>query len=149
MGSRLGQEGSPEDLIEACLLLGLEAVAACEAVIARLENDDFRAQVASFRADHQKHLEALHAIAAEYGVTPPRACDATEPLTTGSAALATLTGDAALLRAMSENESDGVSAYTFAADNAALPVIMRGLVETALTDERRHKAWMEKTVLRL
>lgn len=144
MATTVGQESSPEKLIENCILLEHDAIAAYDAVIERLENPDYRSQVESFKSDHLQHLEALQGFAAEHGVTPPTEGDMKEMLTTGKIKLANLTGgDSAILKAMSTNESDTVSAYSHAADNGELPESMRGMVEGALSDEKRHKEWME------
>ena len=149
MATTVGKENSPEKLIENCLLLEHDAIAAYDAVIERLENPDHRAKIESFKRDHLQHLEALRGFAAERGVTPPGEGDMKEMLTTGKIKLANLTGgDGAILKAMSTNESDTVSAYSHAADNADLPESMRGMVEGALADEKRHKEWMESASAR-
>jgi len=146
MATMVGQENSPEKLIENCMLLEHVAIAAYETVIDRLENPEFKAQVESFRQDHLSHLEALRGFATEHGVTPPTEGDMKEMLTTGKIKLADLMGgDGAILKAMSTNESDTVSAYSSAVENPQLPTSMRGMVESALADEKRHKDWMERT----
>ncbi len=148
MATTVGQENSVEKLIENCILLEHDAIAAYDAVIERLETPDYRAQVESFKKDHLQHLEALHGFAAEHGVNAPTEGDMKEMLTTGKIKLANLGGDGAILKAMSTNESDTVSAYAHAVENAVLPASMRGMVESALTDEKRHKEWMESTAAR-
>ena len=145
MATTVGRESTPENLIENCLLLEHDAIAAYDTVISRLENPDYKSRIEDFRQDHLGHLEALREFAAKYDVTPPGEGDMKEMLTTGKVAMADMVGgDDAILKAMSSNESDTVSAYQQAAENPVLPEEMRGMVEGALSDERRHKEWMEQ-----
>ncbi len=145
MATTVGREDSAAKLIENCLYLEHDAIAAYDAVIERLDDATLKTQVEGFRHDHLGHVEALRGLAAQHGVTPPGEGDMKEMLTTGKVALADIAGgDGAILKAMSSNESDTVTAYSQAADNPALPAEMRSMVETALADERRHKEWMER-----
>jgi rubrerythrin len=144
MVTMVGQENSAERLVENCMLLEHDAIAAYDAVIERLSNLEHKAKIESFKADHLQHMEALRGFAQELGVTPPAEGDAKQMLTTGKVKMADMAGgDGAILKAMSTNESDTISAYDHAAKNAALPEKMRPMVEKALADERRHKEWME------
>ena len=146
MATTVGQETSAAKLIENCIILEHDAIAAYDAVIARLESPEYQAQIESFRIDHQQHLEALNGFASEHGVTPPTEGDVKEMLTTGKVKLADMTGgDGAILKAMSTNETDMVTAYSQAASNSELPPQMQPMVEKALADEKRHKDWMERT----
>jgi rubrerythrin len=146
MATTVGTESTPDKLIENCLLLEHDAIAAYDTVIERLENPAYKAQIESFRNDHLQHVEKLHGFASQHGVTPPGEGDMKEMLTTGKIKLADVFGgDGAILKAMSTNESDTVSAYSQAASNTSLPAEMRGMVEQALSDEKRHKEWMERT----
>lgn len=144
MATTVGTESNPEKLLENCLLLEHDAIAAYDAVIERLDDPSHRTKIESFKADHLKHLEKLRGFAEDMGVTPPGEGDMKELLTTGKVKMASLAGDGAILKAMSTNEADTVTAYESAAQNPDLPQQMRGMVESALEDERRHKAWMEQ-----
>ncbi|NDV02235.1 ferritin-like domain-containing protein [Pseudoroseicyclus tamaricis] len=144
MATTVGTENTAEKLIENCILLEHDAIAAYDTVIERLDSAEYKAQVSAFRDDHHAHLDALRTLAEAHGVTPPTEGDMKQMLTTGKVKLADMMGDdASILRAMSTNESDTVSAYQHASENASLPAEMAGMVETALADEKRHKAWME------
>lgn len=146
MVTTVGQETSAAKLIENCMILEHDAIAAYDTVIARLESPEYRAQIESFRNDHQQHLQELNSFAAEHGVTPPTEGDVKQMLTTGKVKLADMTGgDGAILKAMSSNESDTIAAYSNAASNEELPPKMLPMVEKALADEKRHKDWMERT----
>lgn len=145
MVTTVGNENTPEKLIENCILLEHDAIAAYEAVIERLDSAERRAQIERFRQDHLNHLDQLKGFARDHGVTPPQEGDAKQMVTTGKVQLADIMGgDGAILRAMSTNESDTVAAYSHATENPALPQEMRPMVEAALADERRHKDWMDR-----
>ncbi|ETX29003.1 DUF2383 domain-containing protein [Roseivivax isoporae] len=149
MVTTVGTENSTEKLIENCILLEHDAIAAYETVIDRLESTEFRARLRDFRDDHLSHLDALKAIAGEHGVAVPESGDAKEMMTTGKIKLADFVGDdGTILRAMTTNEADTVSAYEHAVANDNLPAAMRPMVESALADERRHKDWMERNSTR-
>lgn len=71
-------------------------------------------------------------------------------LTTGKVGLAGMMGDdSAVLKAMSTNESDTVSAYKSAVENDAVPASAKPVFESSLADERHHKTWMEETAAAL
>jgi hypothetical protein len=52
-------------------------------------------------------------------------------------------GDGAVLKAMSTNETDTVTAYDRAVENDAIPAAAKPIFARALEDERRHKTYME------
>ena len=146
MVTTVGTGDSPETIIENLLYLEHDAIAAYESVIERLENPEFSRQIERFRQDHLDHVEKLREFAGRHGVKPPAEGDMKEMLTTGKIGFANMVGgDATILRAMSTNEADTVSAYSSATENADLPEEMRPFVAMALADEERHKAWMEET----
>lgn len=144
MATTVGTESSPRKLIENVMLLEHDAIAAYDETIKRLETAEYRAKVEEFRQDHLGHLDRLKSVADTHGVRPPSEGDIKEMLTTGKVSMADLVGgDSAVLMAMSSNETDTVTAYRQALDNPDLPDDMRSLVEDALSDEQRHKVWMD------
>uniref|UniRef100_A4X013 DUF2383 domain-containing protein n=1 Tax=Cereibacter sphaeroides (strain ATCC 17025 / ATH 2.4.3) TaxID=349102 RepID=A4X013_CERS5 len=145
MVTTVGTETSIEKLVENLILLEHDAIAAYDAVIERLENPDFAAQISAFREDHEAHLSGLRECAAEIGLVAPTEGDAKEFLTTGKVKLASLMGDGAILKAMSTNETDTVTAYSNAIENPQSSAKLMPLVERALADEQRHKDWMDRT----
>lgn len=143
MPTTVGKESDAADLV--CNLLKLEhdATAAYDSAIERLEAPEYREQVAQFRRDHEAHLAALTAAAERLGVSPPQGGDMKELLTTGKVALADLAGDSAILKAMKSNEDDTVAAYQQALENPVAGAELRPVLEKGLSDERRHRSWME------
>lgn len=145
MVTTVGHQTDPQSLITNLVQLEHDALAAYDTVLERLENPQNKTEIERFRDDHLRHLEALKGFAAKHGAEAPADSGAKSMLTTGKVKLADLAGgDGAILKAMSSNETDTVDAYQNSLDNAVLPEDMRSMVEGALSDERRHKAWMDQ-----
>lgn len=143
MVTTVGTSSDVTKLIENFILLERDAIAAYDASIERLENPDWKARVAEFREDHVRHLKGLQQMAARHGAPAPAEGDAKQMLTTGKIKMANLAGDGAILKAMSTNESDTVSAYSSACGNDAIPPEDKALFEQGRADEERHKDWMD------
>lgn len=143
MPTTVGTESNPADLLRNLLRLEHDAIAAYDSAIERLDDGAYRDQIASFRRDHEIHISELNRVAREVPVTPPQEGDMKQWLTTGKVALADLAGDSAILKAMKTNEDDTVMAYQQALENGAAIAEMRPVLEKGLSDERRHRAWME------
>lgn len=145
MVTTVGTENDPKTIITNYILLERDAIAAYDAVIERLEDPGRKEKIAAFREDHTRHLKELQRVASEEGADAPDEGDAKEMLTTGKVKMANVVGgDGAILKAMSTNESDTVSAYQHGTENPDLPASLRPVVAAALEDEKRHKAWMEE-----
>jgi rubrerythrin len=145
MVTTVGTSSDMKSLIENFILLERDALAAYETTLERLESPEFKAKIEEFRADHLRHLDELTQLAARHGADVPQEGDMKQMLTTGKIKLADMVGDdATILRAMSTNETDTVSAYEKGSENAIVPAEERSLFQRALEDERRHKEWMER-----
>lgn len=145
MVTTVGTSSDIKSLIENFILLERDAIAAYDTTIERLENPEYKARIAEFRVDHERHLSELKDLATRHGADIPAEGDMKQMLTTGKIKLADMTGDdATILRAMSTNETDTVNAYANGCDNGVVPVEERPLFERALADEKRHKEWMER-----
>ncbi|MGR3824935.1 MAG: ferritin-like domain-containing protein [Salipiger marinus] len=145
MATTVGHESNIEKLVTDLIILEHDAIAAYESTMERLSDSALSAQVEEFLQDHHQHLVVLNEIAAELGVEAPAEGDMKQMLTTGKIALADLMGNGAILKAMKTNEDDTVTAYERAVGHPdALPKT-RAFFEKALTDEQRHRAWMQQT----
>jgi rubrerythrin len=142
MVTTVGTETTYQDLVENLLLLEHDSIAAYEQTIERLENAAYKQKVASFKSDHDRHVQELTQLATAAGATPHREGDAKQMLTTGKVALASLIGDGAILGAMRSNEEDTVTAYERASRHAEAPQDARRIFERAHADELRHRDWM-------
>ncbi|SDI61356.1 ferritin-like domain-containing protein [Salipiger marinus] len=145
MATTVGHESNIEKLVTDLIILEHDAIAAYKSTVERLSDSALSAQVEEFLQDHHQHLVVLNEIAAELGVEAPAEGDMKQMLTTGKIALADLMGNGAILKAMKTNEDDTVTAYERAVGHPdALPKT-RAFFEKALTDEQRHRAWMQQT----
>ena len=144
MATTVGTSGDMPTLIENFALLERDAIAAYDEAIARLESPEHRAKVSEFRDDHVRHLSELETLADKHGANFPAEGDVKEMLTTGKIKMANLVGgDGAILKAMSTNETDTVTAYSNGASNEGVPTDDRPIFERARADEERHKAYMD------
>jgi rubrerythrin len=146
MVTTVGNESTLTDLVENLLLLEHDAIAAYDQTIARLENPGYKQTVASFKADHDRHVQELTRLASTVGATPHTEGDAKQMLTTGKVALASLVGDSAILTAMRTNEEDTVTAYDRASRHSEATPEARTIFEKAHADEVRHRDWMSNPV---
>lgn len=144
MVTTVGTSGDMPTLIRNFILLERDAIAAYDATIERLEDPAHKARISEFRADHERHLNELTQMAARHGAEVPSEGDSKQLLTTGKVQMANLVpGDGSVLKAMSSNESDTVSAYSSGCDNQVVPAEERPVFERALADEKRHKDYMD------
>lgn len=147
MVTTVGTSGDLKTLLEDYIALEHDAIAAYETTIERLSEPAHKAKIAEFKADHERHLTELTELAAAHGADVPAEGDMKEMLTTGKIKLADMVGeDGAILKAMSTNETDTVTAYDRAMENEAIPPAAKPVFARALEDERRHKAYMERAV---
>ncbi len=145
MTTTVGTESTIQDLVKNLILLERDAIAAYDSTIERLSDRTFSSKVAEFKSDHLQHLSVLQEMAAETGAEAPAEGDMKQMLTTGKIALADLAGDGAILKAMKTNEDDTVSAYERASSHKDAIAKSRAFFEKALSDERRHREWMQQT----
>ena len=120
-------------------------MAAYKLTSARLETSSYKAKVAEFLTDHERHLSELQAIARTMNIKIPDGTDAKAILTQGKIVLADLFGDSAILKAMKTNEDDTVTAYERACQHENLPQDAQQCFTRALADEQRHRTWMQQT----
>ena len=91
-------------------------------------------------------MAELRGLADRQGAYAPDQGDGEPMVTTGKVKIADMTaGDPAILKAMSTNESDTVTAYRRGAENSALPEDDRAPLHRTLDDEECHEDWMERT----
>lgn len=132
------------DLIE----LDYDAIAAYQAAIERLDNEAFKGKLSEFLSDHERHITDLSTAVRGEGGEPQKDGDAKKILTKGKVVLADLAGDEAILKAMKTNEDQTTSAYEKAVKKG-YPEHIQPLLEQGLTDERRHRSWLETTIDKL
>ncbi len=133
------------DLIE----LDHDAVSAYAAAIDRLETEDFRKQLTTYKGDHERHTQNLGALVSKLGGTPKQKTDAMEILTKGKVVIAGLVGDKAILGAMKANEEVTNKTYAHVLKAVEGQREVEEVVAGNLEDEQRHKAWIDQALERL
>lgn len=133
-------------LLKELVHLDYDAIEAYEAAIDRLDNAEFRSQLAEYCDDHRRHTENLGRHLAELGEEPPSGPDLKRILTEGKVVIAGLAGDKAVLTAMLANEQVTNKTYEEALEHADASPEVRATLAGNLEDERRHRAWLKATV---
>lgn len=145
MVTSVGTSNDIRDLVTNFIQLEHDAISAYKACIDRLESPARKETVSSFLSDHERHLRELQEIAREVGADVPQDAGSKSYLTTGKVKMADMVGgDGAVLKAMSTNETDTVTAYDRGKTHAELTSAQRAVFERAHSDEEAHKQWMEQ-----
>ncbi len=144
MGNQVGTEKEIISLLNDLTALDYDAIEAYEAAISRLSDPRCKAQLRLFMSDHQRHTVELAEFVSRYGGTPVSKADFKQILTKGKVVLGSLGGDRVILAAMKSNEDDTNVAYERAVAQSGLPEVIRSVLNRNLTDERRHRAWIEQ-----
>lgn len=129
------------DLIQ----LDYDAIAAYQSAIERLDKAEYKTKLTEFLGDHKRHVEELGKAVRNEGGTPPTGGDAMKILTKGKVLIAGLVGDEAILKAMSANEKVTNTKYEEAVKTGYAEEI-QAILRQGLSDERRHKDWIEATL---
>jgi uncharacterized protein (TIGR02284 family) len=144
MATTVGKEDNPIEMLEHLMALDFDAIEAYDAAIERLDNEQWKAQLMTFRNDHERHTEELAPLIRSMGGTPPDGSDAKAMLTAGKVKMANMMGDEAILKAMRTNEDDTNTAYERAL--AKCPPEACDMLARALDDEHRHREWIVATL---
>jgi uncharacterized protein (TIGR02284 family) len=130
--------------LNALIALDFDAIEAYEAAIARLKEQNDKAQLTRFLGDHQRHVVDLVPLVQDFGGEPTTKADFKQVLTKGKVVLAGLAGDHAILEAMKSNEETTTRTYRSAIEEPGLPLQARTTLERNFSDEQRHLAWLEQ-----
>jgi uncharacterized protein (TIGR02284 family) len=127
--------------------LDYDAIEAYEATIARLESMPHKLRMKEFCMDHERHTAELAQAVAGLGGTPSKGPDVKRFLTKGKVVIADMVGgDHTILGAMRLNEEVTNKAYEAALKAEGLQPAIRTLLERNLSDERRHREWLNQTL---
>jgi rubrerythrin len=133
-------------LLLSLIELDLEAVEAYEAAIAGVHDAAIRRALSECKADHLRHADVLRPVIESSGRRAPPTPEVRRALTGGKGVISGLFGATAILTAMDANEDDTNRAYEHACDSATVPPRVRALLRAALSDERRHRAYIAQTL---
>ncbi|MBA2654724.1 MAG: DUF892 family protein [Gammaproteobacteria bacterium] len=146
MTTLVGTQDNFVDALYQLCELDYDAVEAYQAAINRLDREDYKGKLNEFKADHERHIREIRSLLSKHQADAPDSPSAKHLVTQGKVVLANLFGDDAILKAMLSNEVDTNTAYERLNTRAdewddAKEILMQGL-----SDERRHKAWIENTL---
>ena len=130
--------GKLNDLI----MLDYDAIKAYQAAIDRISVPSIKAELESFRKDHERHVQNLSHEVRKLGGTPAQRRDLKGPFLQGFTAIMAMMGVEEALRAMKTNEQLTNRTYAHAL-NEVLPEDCRVVVEANYQDEQRHLAYVE------
>lgn len=143
MATFIGIERQGIATLKHLIELEFDAVAAYTLAVRGLHDALTRDRMAEFMSDHQRHIQELGRLVREMGELPPEHADIKALLTQGKVLAGGVSGDGGILRGMRSNEDDTNRAYEQALRRADFQPQVRHILEAALEDERRHRAWIE------
>lgn len=149
MVTRVGQQRNFLDGVKELIELDYDAIEAYKAAIENLENPDFQEKLTGFKNDHISHTRELSDFLKRNNETPPNGPDNTKNLlATGKVEVASLLGDKNILQAMLSNELDTNVAYErmYARANESADGKIESILKKGLSDEQRHKKWLEDRI---
>lgn len=137
------------DRLEHLVRIDLDAVRAYTQAIDNVADAAIRDMLIAFRADHERHIEALSAELQKRGRQPPQTAHFSAFALAGFTGVAAGVAPAGALMAMQSNEVVTNQAYDMALAAEDLPDDLRHLVEANLADERRHlrtiRQWLRQS----
>lgn len=134
-----------DDLVN-LVQLDIDAILAYNQAIDSVEEDDIRQNLASFRADHDRHVSDLSAAITQLGGTPPSMeRDFKGFFIEGMTAIAGKIGTRSTLMAMAGNEALTNARYQ-AAQSYEAPDGVRQILQSNLADEQRHIRYIRQTL---
>jgi rubrerythrin len=149
MVTLVGTQEDFETVLKELIELDYDAVEAYEAAINRLESQEYKAQLNTFKADHERHIKEISALLKQHNIDSPEGPSIGKQwLAKGKVILANLIGDTTILRAMMSNEIDTNTAYERVLNHEKLWPDSKDIIKRGLLDERKHKKWLENVLER-
>ena len=147
MVTMAGKQTKLVDALNSLIELAFDAIEAYQAAISRTSRPDDKQELTAFMGDHERHTRELAPHVARLGGTAKHKGDFKAVLTKGKVQIAGLVGDRAILMAMKTNEDDTNAAYEFATQRTDIDnEELRSLLHANLSDERKHRAWLERRI---
>jgi uncharacterized protein (TIGR02284 family) len=145
MVTMVGMQGDFASALKDLVELDYDAVEAYEAAINRLDDEEYKDVLKTFKEDHERHISELSDVLREHGETPPKSASVGKQwLTKGKVLLGNMIGDDAILAAMKSNEVDTNTAYERMSIHDKIWDSAKDIIKAGLEDERRHKDWFER-----
>lgn len=144
MATAMDSEQIVSDLSD-LIKLEYDAIAAYQSAIERLDTAEYKTKLSEFLGDHKRHVKELSQAVGNAGGTPPSEGGAMQILTKGKVLIAGLVGDQSILKAMKANEAVTNTKYEEAV-KTGYPEPIETVLRQGLSDERRHKDWIDATI---
>ena len=147
MVTYVGNQENFTEALKALLELEYAAADAYETAVTRLESQEYKIKLESFKKDHERHIEEVSSLLRDHHhEIPEKSVVGKQLLTTGKVVIANLIGDNAILQAMVSNEIDTNTAYERMQNHEDKWPEAEDIIDRGLQDERMHKEWLEKTL---
>lgn len=142
MVTMVGTEETVEDLLSNLIKLDYDAAETFEAAINRLESEEYKLKLKSFREEQLSHTKNLGEVLRDMKKNVPEGPDLKQILSQGKVVIAHLFGDKAILNAMKANLDDTNAAYEKALNHKQITPEVRGVLQKNLEDEVKHRGWI-------
>lgn len=140
--SKSPQEATVKTL-NSLIHLDYDAIDAYDAAIKRATDDNVRAALLEFRADHETHTGKLQSWVEKLGGKPATKSDLKAVLTSGKVAISSLSETMGILKAMQSNEEETNQKYDDALSTVTEPPELVEVLLHNRDDERKHKGWID------
>jgi uncharacterized protein (TIGR02284 family) len=128
-------------LLNRLIQLHYEAIDACKAAVAHLEDPHDRQYLGATLEDHRAHVDELAVVVRNLGGEPASPSDL-RPFQGKKPACPT--SEHALLEALGRNEEGARAAYEDATSLPGVPLDVLAALERNLADQRKHLAWVQR-----
>lgn len=145
MVTLVGTQARFTDALKDLLELEYDATETYTAAVDRLNDENYKAKLNEFKADHERHIEEIRKLLKASGEEFTDGPCGKQVLMIGKVAIANLIGDNSILKAMLAAEEDTNTAYERMLNHEDKPSSADEFVRRAREDERRHKQWLEET----
>ncbi len=130
-------------LLNRLIQLHYDAIDACKAAVAHVEDPRARQQLGATLEDHRGHVDELAVVVRNLGGEPASPSDL-RPLRAKKCASRSPECEHALLEALGRNEEGTRAAYEDATSLPGVPLDVLAALERNLADQRKHLAWVER-----
>jgi uncharacterized protein (TIGR02284 family) len=130
-------------LLNRLIQLHYDAIDACKAAVAHVEDPRARQQLGATLEDHRGHVDELAVVVRNLGGEPASPSDLRPPRAKRRSA-ASPEGEHAFLEALGQNEEGARAAYEDATSLPGVPLDVLAALERNLADQRKHLAWVAR-----
>ena len=141
----VGTQSDFYDALNSLLELEFEALEIYEAAINRLENQDYKHKLQEFKKDHKNHVETISNYLKENGKDAVNKPGGKQLLAIAGISFSSIMGDQNVLKSLLGAEEDTNKAYERITSHEQKSQEFSDKLWSFYDDEKRHKAWIERT----